>query len=151
MTSRSDSPPDCLSAGLRSAHAPTTMEVATIQRFPARPESVGAARRFVAGLIGGCTGPPTLDAAQLLTSELVTNALLHGGLEPDDELVVSVAVSDAAVRVEALDRSRAQPTRRRPGVTDRSGRGVAIIAELARSWGTTPDEHGKWVWFELAI
>ena len=101
--------------------------------------------------MSGSTGTKTVDAARLLTSELVTNALLHGDLEPEDDLVVRVGVTDAAVRVEAFDRSREQPACRRAEVTDRSGRGMAIIADLARRWGTTPDDHGKWVWFELAI
>ena len=88
--------------------------------------------------------------AVLLTSELVTNAVLHG-LTP-----VTVLVSDDGVRV------RVEVADGRPGplslpsegpAADRiSGRGLGIVDHLADRWGCRPqqDPAGKVVWFELS-
>ncbi len=85
----------------------------------------------------------------LLTSELVTNAVVHG-LGPvqlmliDDGLRLRVEVSDA--ETESLPLAP-----RWPGQMDASGRGLLIVDRLADRWGTRPRRTppGKIVWFEL--
>lgn len=89
---------------------------------------------------------PTVEVVELLTSELVTNALLHGGTAPDLELVVS----DQTVRVGVNDHSDDPPVLCHAQPSDTTGRGIALVDQLAAVWGTEPLEGGgKQVWFEV--
>jgi anti-sigma regulatory factor (Ser/Thr protein kinase) len=82
---------------------------------------------------------------ELLTSEVVTNALLHARSAGE----VSVYVSPTTIRVEVEDPSSLMPARRQAGTDAVSGRGLTIVAGLARSWGVEPGIRGKRVWFEV--
>lgn len=109
--------------------------------------AVAAARRFVADRLSEWGWADAVDDAELCTSELVTNALLHA--HTDARLLVRV--DDDAVRVEVHDGSRHLPARGGPVVDDAmTGRGLLLIESLATAWGVEPDAAGKSVWFELA-
>ncbi len=111
------------------------------------PASAGAARRFVRDvLMTRRVGEEVVETVQLLTSELVTNAVIHGRSAP--ELLVSL--NDGVVRVEVCDKDAIPPVRRHPDLYSASGRGIAIVAQLAAEWGVEqiPDD-GKRVWFEV--
>lgn len=83
---------------------------------------------------------------ELLTSELVTNAVIHAGGAPE----VVVHLGDGVVRVEVYDDEASPPMLRRPDTTAASGRGIAIVDELAETWGVEPiRDDGKRVWFEV--
>ncbi len=91
-------------------------------------------------------GDEVVDTVELLTSELVTNAVVHAHAGPE----LLVRLGDGVVRVEVGD-SDADPPTRRPRDTDAaSGRGIAIVEELAATWGVeqVPDD-GKRVWFQV--
>jgi anti-sigma regulatory factor (Ser/Thr protein kinase) len=87
-----------------------------------------------------------LDAT-LATSELVTNAFLHG--QPPVELRMRIEGAD--VLIEVRDRATYQPRKLRPDEDDEHGRGLQIVAALAARWGTRPTEHGKAVWCLLSV
>ena len=109
--------------------------------------SVGAARRFVRDvLVTRQVASGVVDVVELLTSEVVTNALLHALAA--EELVVQL--SAACVRIEISDSSAEWPVRQTVGVDAISGRGIAIVDALAQSWGVDPATTGKRVWFEVA-
>jgi len=116
--------------------------------LPRYPTSVGAARRFVRDVLMSRSVPEeVVDTVELLTSEIVTNAILHGRAEP--KLVVEVG--DGVVRVGVHDMSPELPVRRATRPDDVSGRGVLIVEELALAWGVEPERGGgKRVWFEVA-
>ena len=108
------------------------------------PRSAGAARRFV------CLHAPELpeetqDSLVLLTSELVTNAVLHA--RTAIELGIVVARESVVVSVHDLDlATRLQE----PYATREGGWGQSLVAVLAESWSTTRHpEAGKTVWFRL--
>jgi anti-sigma regulatory factor (Ser/Thr protein kinase) len=112
------------------------------------PTSVGAARRFVRDvLMSRQIADGVVSTVELLTSEVVTNAIVHGGSGP--QLVVQLG--DGVVRVAVRDMSPELPVRRLGRIDDSSGRGVVIVEELASAWGVEQERGGgKQVWFEVA-
>ncbi|MGH9152997.1 MAG: ATP-binding protein [Acidimicrobiales bacterium] len=114
--------------------------------LPPDPTSAAAGRRFVADVLWQ-RGFPTevIDDAVLLTSEAITNAVVHAGTAVD----VVVAVDSLTARVEIHDR--------RPGAAEvvhaaaeaPRGRGLRVVAAVADAWGCRPTGSGKCVWFEL--
>ena len=89
-----------------------------------------------------------VETAELLTSELVTNALVHGG--GDTTLVVDV--DDERIRVEVIDLDAGLNLAPLDvDVTAEHGRGLTIVGRLARAWGVEPRPRGKAVWFELDL
>ncbi|WP_349497933.1 SpoIIE family protein phosphatase [Actinoallomurus iriomotensis] len=110
--------------------------------FPPEVASVAAARRFVGDTLRNW-GVDEVDDAMLLTSELVTNAIVHAGTEVE---VVCEALG-GQVRVEVHDRHQA---RRIPVPGDQvSGRGLLFPETLAISWGVTYGQGDKQVWFTV--
>jgi len=109
---------------------------------------VGAARRFVRDvLMSRQVADGVVDTVELLTSEVVTNAIVHGRSGP--QLVVEV--EGEGVRVAVRDLSPELPVRRLSSLDDVSGRGVVIVEELASAWGVERQANGsKQVWFEVA-
>ncbi|MBV2353046.1 ATP-binding protein [Streptomyces sp. J2-1] len=90
-----------------------------------------AVRRAVAERCRGCAAPDALEDALLVTSELTTNAILHGG----GITGFAVAVDSAGVRVSVSDRSDDGPPTGTPAGPDTSrlgGRGWPIVCSLAR-------------------
>ena len=82
----------------------------------------------------------------LLASELVTNAVLYS----DGPIVIEVEPRGPVVRVSVRDHSPRAVQPRQVATDATSGRGIGIVAALARAWGIDdlgPD--GKAVWFEV--
>ena len=115
--------------------------------LPCDSTAAGAARRLVvaecrtAGL-----GRAATETAELLTSEVVTNAVLHGR----SDVRLRVRASPCRVRVDVGDDNSRRPVRVRadPGALD--GRGLTIVDLLATAWGVEEAVIGKAVWFEVA-
>ncbi|MFD5029861.1 ATP-binding protein [Streptomyces sp. NPDC058220] len=89
------------------------------------------------------------EVAELLMSELVTNALVH----TESGAVVTATVADSRLRVEVRDFVSALPAPPEPHrpVPDEAthGRGLALVRSLADDWGIRARPLGKLVWFEL--
>jgi len=110
------------------------------------PASVPAARRFVRDFLAaeGVDSAIVLPAV-LLTSEVVTNVILHARTD----LVVTATLDGNRARVAVRD-GEVTPPRRRPAPPDSAdGRGLLLVEALATSWGVLPYGGGKAVWFEL--
>ena len=88
---------------------------------------------------------PWVDDALIAISEIVTNALVHAGTP----IGLTIRVDAAGIRVEVADGSPHPPQPRLYAVTAGTGRGLALVQELVRAWGTEVDDPGKVVWFEL--
>jgi anti-sigma regulatory factor (Ser/Thr protein kinase) len=116
------------------------------RRFDCQPESLAGARRFVRDLLSG-QPRETVEAAELMTSELATNSVRHA--RSDFELVVHLSRDE--VRVEVSDHGQGQPVPRSPMALDQSGRGLQIVQALAEDWGISPSPNGKLVWFILRL
>jgi DNA-binding NarL/FixJ family response regulator len=116
------------------------------QRFEQDAQSPRAARRFVTQALTGWDDGDLTDTVTLLVSELVTNAVLHAGSEVD----VAVRLTATAARVEVTDASGAAIAPRDAANDEDSGRGLALVGNLARRWGVRPAPGGgKTVWFEV--
>ncbi|HEY3239818.1 MAG TPA: ATP-binding protein [Acidimicrobiia bacterium] len=110
------------------------------------PATAGVARRYVRQVLDGHhVNEKVTGVVELLTSEVVTNALVHARSAAE----LSVYVSATTIRVEVEDPSSLMPTRRQAGVDAVSGRGLTIVDGLARAWGVEPGIRGKRVWFEV--
>jgi serine/threonine-protein kinase RsbW len=114
--------------------------------LPALKASVAAARRTVTALCGPAGLHGLCDTAALLTSEVVTNAVLHG----DGTVEVRAHVGGGRLRVEVQDQGDGEPQVRAPTPDAEGGRGMHLLAALAEDWGVEPVAGGKYVWFELA-
>lgn len=104
------------------------------------------ARHAVSGVCADLH-PDVSTVAQLLVSELVTNALQHGRGRID----VRIDRSPGQLRVSVDDESRAQPVVRSGDIDDDGGRGLLIVETLASSWGVRRSGRGKSVWFTLRL
>ena len=103
------------------------------------------ARRFVVDTLRSWDSAGQADVAELLTSELVTNAVLHVGSEVD----VAVRLTPRTVRVEVRDASPDPPVPRHCEVDALTGRGLRLVESMSEAWGCDPNGYGKVVWFEL--
>ena len=121
------------------------IEVRTI--LTPHPTSVGAARRFVRDVLKTRrVDDGVVSTVELLTSEVVTNAIIHARSGPQ----LAVEVGEDVVRVAVRDLSPALPVRQPARPDDLSGRGVVIVEELASAWGVERERNGaKRVWFEV--
>jgi anti-sigma regulatory factor (Ser/Thr protein kinase) len=111
--------------------------------LPAEKASAGEARRFVQGVLRDIVGADDLEAVVLLTSEVVTNAVMHAGTPVD--LVVRTV--EGCIQIESSDHGAQTPVVLDPASDERQGRGMKIVAALAQEWGVTPTMRGKTVWF----
>ena len=118
-------------------------------RLPRTGPSARLARRGVRQVAAahGLDG----STAELLVSELVGNAVRHGGNGDDDAVVLRVTVQGGVLRVELDDCSEQLPeVPADRGEGAESGRGLLLVVDLATSWGAHAFAGGKRVWFEVA-
>ncbi|UIX29953.1 ATP-binding protein [Streptomyces sp. GQFP] len=107
---------------------------------------VPEARRAMRELLRHWGRPGSSEIAELLTSELVTNALVH----TDRDAVLTATVSPHGLRVEVRDFVGRRPRLRVPSADDGThGRGLVLVESLADAWGVRAHGVGKAVWFEL--
>ncbi|RSS03902.1 SpoIIE family protein phosphatase [Streptomyces sp. WAC00469] len=115
--------------------------------------SVATARSFVRDTLHGWGFADVVDDAVVLTSELVTNAVVHAGTAAE----VVCLRSDHGVRIEVSDRypEREVPVQSAPvimGSPDQEGgRGLQLCAALAGRWGVEYTPTHKTVWFQLDL
>ena len=124
----------------------TKLSMATA-RFAAELRSATEARRFVEDELRPTgAGEDTLCHAQLLVTELVTNAARHAHSAVD----LTIAGEHGRVRIEASDDSSVIPTAPRVD-TETRHRGFQLIEDLSEGWGVdVRGDDGKTVWCELA-
>ncbi|WP_307622264.1 SpoIIE family protein phosphatase [Streptomyces sp. V3I7] len=114
--------------------------------LPREPRSVGRAREYARAQLLSWDLEPLVDTAELLVSELVTNALRYGEGEIRLRLLL-----DRTLVCEVWDSGLVQPRRRRARDTDEGGRGLQLVGLLSAAWGSRRTPQGKTVWFELPL
>jgi len=113
--------------------------------LPARPSASRTARRWVTARLVELRLETLADSVELLTSEVVTNALIHAGTP----MVLRMRRAGAGVEIEVQDGSTLPPARRHYSATATTGRGVEVMDSLADAWGWRPGLDGKTVWFQV--
>jgi anti-sigma regulatory factor (Ser/Thr protein kinase) len=117
------------------------------REFDAEVDAIGAIRAWVQDrFLRAGAGDEAIDAAVLCTSELATNALLHG----DGPIGVDIDLGKRA-RVTVHDHNPQLPEPIEAEVDAVAGRGLVLVSLFADSWGSAPEDHGKAVWFELEL
>jgi hypothetical protein len=112
------------------------------RRMPAGPAAVAAARALVRACCARWKAGGVVDTAELIVSELVSNAVRHSG----GTVEVGVAVRQRHLHLCIRDRSSAPP---RLGLGD--GRGLLLVEALTVGWGCTAVGDGKVVWASLRL
>jgi anti-sigma regulatory factor (Ser/Thr protein kinase) len=91
------------------------------------------------------------DAADLITSELVTNACAHGAAPAMFNVYADREADGGLLFIEVEDAGGHDPNLRAVDDDAEDGRGLQIVDALAEDWGCEPVGHGKRVWASLAI
>jgi anti-sigma regulatory factor (Ser/Thr protein kinase) len=114
------------------------------------PDSVARARGFLTEAFRRWSVPEETEmVARLALSELVTNAVVHASTE----LVIRVRPDDDGIWVGVSDQNRDLPVLQEPGTDRVGGRGLSIVAAVARRWGVDRrfSRRGKTVWFTVSV
>lgn len=110
------------------------------------PRSARTARAFVDDHVRRHVAPETADTAVLLTSELVTNVVVHARTP----MTLHLDLTADAIRIAVADEVPRVPIPRTSHESRLTGRGMNLVASLAAKWGVEPCPSGKTVWFELS-
>lgn len=103
------------------------------------------ARADLRSALAAQADPDAIDVVELLTSELVTNAVEHAG----SPARVAAAVLGARIRVSVSDDDPTPLQVATPAAGAEGGRGLALVEALSLSWGIDVTPSGKTVWFEI--
>jgi PAS domain S-box-containing protein len=124
----------------------STGGVQQLIRLAPAPDSARTARRFVSEVLQEARADHFIDTATLLTSELVTNGIVHA----HTDLHMLVEATPRWVRVEVADGDPRLPARREYDANASTGRGLEMVELLADDFGMEClDDGGKRVWFRL--
>ena len=123
----------------------------TVQRkrrisLAAAPAAAAAARSYVRAAINAWDVPAEVSVAELLASELVTNAIRH---EEGETITLVIASACGQLRVEVHDTSRLVPIPVDGPADAETGRGLMLVASLSKEWGFFRTPTGKAVYFML--
>ncbi|GII93337.1 ATP-binding protein [Sinosporangium siamense] len=132
---------------IRYQHGPTRrLDIA------GTPAGVGLARTWLRAFLDRI--PMTAAEAEnitLLTSELVTNAIVHSK-SSHGEVTVLLDLTCSRVRVDVIDDGSAlEPVVIHQAPDSEGGRGLWLVDRTADRWGHYHDEHGLGVWFEVEL
>ena len=118
--------------------------------FPGTADQVCQARAFVRKALDDARYKSVIDDAELLTSELFTNATRHSRSRQTGSVTV-IVLADESVRVEVVDEGSAISVPR-VGSADTfalGGRGLLLVREISTRFGVRNDAGGTAIWFEL--
>ncbi|MGW3522218.1 SpoIIE family protein phosphatase [Streptomyces olivaceus] len=116
-------------------------------RLARDPAEVGRARAAVREQLHTWGLPGPAASAELMVSELVTNAVRHSHARPVELRLVRADT----LLCEVDDDDHELPALRSAGPEDETGRGLRVVSTLAREWGASRTRAGKTVWFELTL
>ena len=117
-----------------------------VRTFPRHIQVAPTARQFVQQ---AAAGHPAADDAVLVAAELIANSLTHAA--DATTVIITVAVSDASIRVDVRDDGALGIPHMRPAdLAAEDGRGFRLINQTARRWGFVREPGGSCCWAEIA-
>ena len=120
--------------------------VERIWKIGDEPDAVPSARRCVRLALREAAVPDDLVSdAEIVVTELASNALMYGGAPAE----LRLALTEAGIRIEVEDSSPVAPVRLLASVDSMTGRGLALVSGVASAWGVHPVTGGKVVWAQL--
>jgi hypothetical protein len=117
-------------------------------RLTRKPAAAAEARGQVRAAIRDWKVPVDHDIALVLTSDLVTNAIMHGD---GATLTLAIRCSRGHLRIDVYDKSRFLPMGADEPVSMRAGHGLVLVAALSTEWGSFRTPAGKAMYFTLAF
>ncbi|MFF4658615.1 SpoIIE family protein phosphatase [Streptomyces sp. NPDC001381] len=138
-------PCDDIALLVARTHALDPGRIATWE-LPADPALVGDVRASALRRLADWGLDEAAFAAELILSELVTNAIRHGAGPIRVRLLY-----ERTLICEVSDSSNTAPHLRRAASTDEGGRGLFLVAQLSRTWGTRYLPQGKAIWAECGL
>ncbi|MFF4345781.1 SpoIIE family protein phosphatase [Streptomyces sp. NPDC001530] len=138
--------PDDVALLLARTHGLAPSQVTTWD-IPADPALVAPIRKQVADQLDTWGLSEATFTAELVVSELVTNAIRYG--EPPIRLRL---IHDATILIfEVSDSNHTAPHLRRAKTFDEGGRGLLLVAQLTQRWGSRHTAEGKTIWAEMSL
>jgi anti-sigma regulatory factor (Ser/Thr protein kinase) len=126
----------------------TTSQWSYDEGWPCQPENVAKARAFVSSHLLDDGLPVIVDEAQLVVSELATNAVIHAGTP----FGVTISRYDGVVEIAVRDGVSFALTVSSAEDHHQNGRGLRLVEMCSNSWGVTaPSTGGKSVWAKFAL
>jgi anti-sigma regulatory factor (Ser/Thr protein kinase) len=116
--------------------------------LPSGPTAPSEARSRVGEYIYAWDVPVDQYTAELLTSELVTNAIKH---ETGDAVMLVISCTWGQLRIDVHDTSPSMPVPMDAPTDAEGGRGLMLVTSLATDWGWYRTSAGKAVYFMLAF
>lgn len=124
------------------------MTVAEFQ-IPGGPKAPSAARELLCEWVGTQLDPALIDTARLLVSEIVTNCVVHAGVDESELITVRATRTSDGVRTEICHRGpHFVPPAGEPDLDSPGGLGLYVVEHLSDAWGVESGEQ-ICVWFEL--
>jgi anti-sigma regulatory factor (Ser/Thr protein kinase) len=120
---------------------------AAVASFPPHPRNVRHARRITRTALAAWGATDLVDSAEMVVSELVTNAMRYGSGPVD----LTLALTETGLRVSVTDEGTTLPSAREAGEDAVGGRGLQIVRLLAESWDVVVRLTGKTVTCVLAL
>ncbi|MFI9082058.1 SpoIIE family protein phosphatase [Streptomyces sioyaensis] len=112
--------------------------------LPSDPSVVSEARALVTRCLSEWELDDLTINAELIVSELVTNAIRYG-----EEPIRLRLIRQSPLICEVFDASGTSPRLRHARTTDEGGRGLFLVAQMAHRWGTRYTEEGKVIWADI--
>ncbi|WP_250399216.1 SpoIIE family protein phosphatase [Streptomyces cellostaticus] len=139
-------PPDDV-AFLVARPRPIAAENVATLSLPFEPASVGRARKLTGDRLAQWRLDELSFSAELIVSELVTNAVRHA----QPPISLRLIRTESKLICAVSDHSSTSPHLRRARLGDEGGRGLFLVAQFGLRWGTRSTENGKVIWAELPI
>jgi hypothetical protein len=117
-------------------------------RLARKPAAAAEARGQVRAAIRDWRVTVDHDIALVLTSDLVTNAIMHGDGET---LTLAIRCSRGRLRIDVYDKSRSLPMSVTEPADKQAACGLVLVAALSTEWGSFRTPAGKAMYFTLAL
>ena len=118
------------------------------QTVPSGVDAIGRARRHVRNGLGTALSSTQVAAAELMTGELVANAVQHAGLLDGDLIEIDIYVEPTTVRISVVDAGPGLDPDQPILGSNPHGWGLVLVDRIADRWGIQRF-HPHSVWFEI--